>query len=81
MDQELRIEEKYLYLFNSPIGQEVLGDILFRCHFGSALNNEVEMNEYNVGIYILGKIGMANKQTISDVVRAICSVGGLEHGV
>jgi len=66
---------KYRTVFLSPIGLEVLGDILIgMCHFGQTLDNEHQMDEYNIGVGILAKIGAFSEGTRFDVLSAIASV-------
>lgn len=67
---------KYRAVFNTPIGQEVLSDILSMCHFGATLDpdNKVEVSEYNVGVAILARLGIFSKASMSDVVRVMCSI-------
>ena len=74
--EEIWVGDKYKYLFSSPMGREVLADILAECHFGTTLNpdNKVQIAEYNVGIMILAKCGILGPITRTDVINALCNV-------
>ena len=59
--EENNIREKYLTVFNSELGLEILADILINfCHLGCFLNvkDEAEVGQYNVGISILSRMGV-----------------------
>jgi hypothetical protein len=69
--------DKYRAVFlQSPMGLEVLGDILCICHFGTTLNpaNMVQVSEYNVGATILANCGIFSPNTLGDVVKSLASV-------
>ena len=71
------MQDKYRAVFlQSPMGLEVLGDILQECHFGCTLDpdNKVEVSEHGVGVLILAKCGVFSPGTLGDVVRALASV-------
>ncbi len=77
MEQQPKIEDKYRFIFRSPLGQDILGDILVNlCHFGCTLDpeNKVQVSEYNVGIAILAKMGVFGPNKIQEVVQALCSI-------
>lgn len=72
-----QIRAKYRETFvNSALGKDVLADILTRCHFGRTLDpdNKVQVSEYNVGVFILARIGVFTEDTLEDVVRALAGV-------
>lgn len=71
-----QLTEKYRLVFNSPIGQEVLSDILTMTHFGNTLNsaNPQQIGEYNIGVAILAKMGIFAHDTKSDVLKSLMSV-------
>lgn len=52
--------DKYRALFKSEFGREVLADILYRSHWGTALDaeNKQQIGEYNLGVYILARAGI-----------------------
>jgi len=73
MNEELTA--KYRATFLSPTGMEVLGDILIDlCHFGKTLNNEEMMNQYNIGVGVLARMGVFSEETRFDVLGALSSV-------
>ena len=71
MDEAL--SQKYRQIFLSPLGREVLADILGTCHFGATLDadNKVQIAEYNVGIYILFQCGVLGPDRDMDVINAL----------
>jgi hypothetical protein len=71
------IHEKYQAVFNTPIGREVLADILVNlCNFGMTLNpdDNKEVIEYNIGIRILEimKI-MTSKTKKINIINILCN--------
>jgi len=74
LNQELM--EKYRKVFGSPMGQDVLADILTMTHFGETLdaNNLHRVAEHNLGILILVKMGVFSNDTKMDVIRALQSI-------
>lgn len=70
-DDEL--SQKYRHVFTSPIGKEVLTDILATCHFGETLDpdNKVQIAEYNVGVYILFQCGVFGPDRGTEVINAL----------
>ena len=74
LDKELM--EKYRKVFGSPMGQDVLADILTMTHFGETLdsNNLHRVAEHNLGILILVKMGVFSHETKMDVVRALQAI-------
>ena len=69
--------EKYRKTFTeSVMTEEVLGDILTICHFGSTLDpdNPAQIGEYNVGVTILAKMGVFSKGTLGEVVKVLTNV-------
>jgi hypothetical protein len=67
-----KLKTKYRFLFTSDMGIEVLADILCNfCHFGYALENPEEVAQYNVGVYIMGRLGIFEKGEEQDIVRAL----------
>lgn len=65
--------DKYRHAFLSPIGKDVLFDILQQCHFGSSLDpdNKAQVAEYNVGIFILARCGILGSERGIPVVNAL----------
>lgn len=71
------VTDKYrAVFFGSPMGLEVLGDILNDCHYGSTLDmeNPHQIAEYNVGVVILAKCGVLGGEVMQDVVRALSTI-------
>ena len=68
--------EKYRAVLLSPLGMEVLSDILKTCHFGGTLDpeNKAQVSEHNVGIVVLAKLGIFAPDTLYGVVMALSSV-------
>jgi len=69
--------DKYRAVFlQTPMGLEVLGDILLMCHFGCTLNpaNVVQVSEYNVGATILSNCGIFGHGTLDEVIKSLASV-------
>jgi len=69
--------DKYRAVFlQSPMGLEVLGDILHFCHFGCTLNpaNIIQVSEHNVGMTIMAKCGIFSPGTLDDVIKSLASV-------
>ena len=68
----LKEKAKFHLLFgNSPIGREVLADIVKNyCHFGEELDpgNPSQIGEYNVGIRILTMAGAFDDKRWVDVI-------------
>lgn len=81
-DQEIneaareQIRNKYRLVFSgSPIGVEVLADILVNfCHFGCVLSSPEEVAKYNVGIFILGRMGIFSEGNGILVVQNLLNV-------
>jgi len=79
---ERRLMEKYRAVLFSPLGIDVLSDILVNlCGFGGYINVEggkdikEEVGAYNVGISILGRLGVCTKETPpSRVIMALSGV-------
>jgi hypothetical protein len=67
------LSQKYRHIFLSPLGLEVLVDILQDCHFGCTLDpdNKVQIAEYNVGITILAKCGVFGPDRDVPVMNAM----------
>ena len=67
---------KYRRVLTQGIGKDVLSDILTMCHFGATLdmNNPHQIAEYNVGVAILKKCGILDRETREDVINQLCSV-------
>jgi hypothetical protein len=67
---------KYRLMFSSPMGREVLADILSMCHFGATLDlsNPLQVAEYNLAVVILAKCGVFSPGTGMDVVNALLNV-------
>ena len=70
------VGSKYRSIFTSPLGREVLADLLRECHFGSTLDpdNKVQTAEYNVGVMVLAKCGVFGPETKMDVINALLNV-------
>ena len=70
------IGSKYRYVFASPLGREVLADLLSECHFGETLDlsNPHKIAEYNVGVMVLAKCGVFGPKTKMDVINALLNV-------
>lgn len=70
------LAEKYQLIFNSPIGQEVLADILTMTHFGETLNgdNPHQIGQYNIGVTILARMGIFAQGTKLNVLRALLAI-------
>ena len=71
------INDKYTVVLGSPVGQDVLADILVNlCHFGCTLDpdNRVQVAEYNVGVAIMARMGIYGPNKLNEVVRALCGV-------
>ena len=68
-----KLRTKYKFVFTkSEMATEVLADILCNlCHFGYALENPEEVAQYNVGIYIMGRLGIFSKGNEENLVRAL----------
>jgi len=67
------LQSKYRHVFLSPIGREVLADILGTCHFGATLDpdNKAQIAEHNVGTYILFQCGVLGPDRDMDVINAL----------
>lgn len=74
--------DKYRLVFNSPIGQEVLSDILTMTHFGCTLNSEnpQSIGEHNVGVAILAKMGIFAQGTKLDVLKSLMAITPQKSG-
>ncbi len=75
-DARKDIRIKYRELFSSPMGREVLTDILSNCEFGSILHpeNTVKLMWHNAAIVILKECGMVGRELMDQVVDAFCHV-------
>jgi hypothetical protein len=73
---EENVRNKYRAIFLSPMGLDVLADILQVCHFGCTLDpdNKVQVSEHNVGVMILAKCGVFSEDRLQDAIRALCSM-------
>jgi len=67
------LKTKYQYVFTSTdAGVDVLCDILVGfCNFGQYLETPKEVAEYNVGISILSRLGIASKGKENVLVRTL----------
>lgn len=74
MKKSEELMAKYRSVFINQKGLEVLSDILFMCHFGDTLKDEHMLDEYNIGVGILAKLGIFSEGTRLDVVSALASV-------
>ncbi len=76
--EERRLMDKYRAVLFSPLGMEVLGDILINfCNFGCYLDpdNKMEIGEYNVGVGILSRLGVFSKEAPNyKVIMALSGV-------
>ena len=70
------VRDKYRAIFLTPMGMDVLADILTECHFGCTLDpeNVVQISEHNVGVLILAKCGIFGNSTKREVVVALSKV-------
>jgi hypothetical protein len=69
-----RLEAKYRMLFLSPTGQEVLSDILVNfCYLGQyhESGSQEQDGAYNVGLKILGRMGIVKPGNGDTLVRAM----------
>jgi len=69
--------DKYRHIFfNSPIGLEVLTDLLTELGFGSTLDPDkpYQIHQHNLAIVLLAKCGVFGKGTLDDVVTALSCV-------
>ena len=69
--------DKYRHIFfNSPIGLEVLTDLLTELGFGSTLDPDkpYQVHQHNLAIVILAKCGVFGAGTLRDVVTALSGV-------
>lgn len=73
---EDRLEKYRLVFMQSPIGLQVLGDILTLCDFGCTLDptNQGQIGKYNVGTVILNRCGVFADGTLSQVLNALTAV-------
>lgn len=71
-----RRTEKYRHVLLSPMGLEVLDDLLQLCHFGCTLdpNNQAQVAEHNLGVTILQRCGIFERGTARQVMLALSSV-------
>ena len=71
MNDEIR--QKYFHTFSSPLGREVLIDILKDCHFGCTLDpdNKAQIAEYNVGVTLLAKLGIFGPDREIPVINSL----------
>ena len=70
------IGSKYRYVFSSPMGREVLADLLFLCHLFDVpdSNNPQKCGEQGIGIGILGRCGILGPNSMRDVINALLNV-------
>lgn len=75
-DPRKEIRAKYRALFTSPMGREVLQDILQNSEFGSILHpeNYIKFMWHNVAITILKECGMIGPDLMDQVVDGFCNV-------
>ncbi len=75
-DPRKDIRAKYRALFDSPIGREVLRDILINAEFGSILHpeNYIKFMWHNIAITILKECGMIGPDLMDQVVNGFCNV-------
>ncbi len=69
-----KLEAKYRMLFLSPLGQYVISDILVNfCYFGQYHQggSEEQDGAYNVGLKILGRLGIVKPGNDYTLVRAV----------
>ena len=70
--------EKHRALFFTPLGMEVLSDILINlCNFGCFLDpdDKQDVGKYNVGVGILSRLGVFTKETPNQ--RVIMALSGV----
>ena len=67
------LSQKYRHVFLTPIGREVLADILSMCHFGCTLvpENPAQIAEHNVGVAILANCGIFGPERQNAVMNAL----------
>ena len=70
------IGNKYRHVFSSPMGREVLADILTECHFMEVpdASNPHKCGEQGIGILILAKCGILGPDTKMRVIDALLNV-------
>lgn len=70
------LAEKYRAVFNTPMGQEVLADILVnKLHFGCYLEKNVgDIALNNTAIAILSTLGIVSKGNGLEVIRSLMTV-------
>lgn len=70
------IGSKYRHVFASPLGREVLADLLMECHFGRTLDpdNKTQVAEYNVCVMVLAKCGVFGPNTKMDVINNLLNI-------
>jgi hypothetical protein len=69
--------DKYRQVFlNSPLGLDVLTDLLTELGFGSTLDPEkpYQVHQHNLAVVLLAKCGIFGKGTMRDVVASLASV-------
>ena len=75
--REKELTAKYRHIFlGSPMGLEVLADILQLCHFGVTLSadDEAQIGEHTIGTLILGRCGIFRPGAILNIVQSLASV-------
>lgn len=72
--------DKYRALFLTPLGREVLTDILFELRFGCSIDfqNPLQVTQHNVAVMLLNKLGILAYGTLNDVVDSLASVSPKE---
>ena len=69
------LEAKYRLTLLSPLGRQVLSDILIGlCNFGCYLESPEEVAQYNVGIGILSRCGIISAGNREAIIEALCNV-------
>lgn len=70
-------QEKYrVTFFGSPIGKEVLGDMLSECGFGTSIDadNHAQVAAHNLCMLILNRCGVLGNGTLPKIVNAFAGI-------
>ena len=73
-----KLQQQYFQVFDGPVGQAVLADILNDLHVFDALVTDEDANLNNYGKLLLSKIGIIQGDNIGEIVKLLMGIAKRE---